>query len=408
MSASSPAPAGSTPTSTWWPSPADDGVRVREGPGRAGRAGPAARHRLAGRRPGRRRPAAPPRSLAASSRRRGGRPGTGPVAFGALPFTPAAPAPLVVPEVVVGRAEDGTRWVTEMPDEARRRPRRPRPGGAAPCRSTAAALRGRARPSPESGAIWSIGPPRSWPAARSTRWSWPGRSTSPPTVPSTARPCWSACGPPTPAATSWASAGSWRPAPSCWCRWRRRGPLAPHGRHRPPGRRPRRRPAPGAVAAGLDQGPPGAPGHDRHGARHAARLVLLRRLRGRAVGGGGGQRPAPGHAGRGPPVPPRPRCWSWWRRCTPPRRWPAGPGGRRGLDRRARGHRPGPLRRHGRAGSTPPATAPGPCPSAAPRSTATGPGVRRQRHRGRQRSAGRAGRDPGQVPGPALRPGPSL
>jgi menaquinone-specific isochorismate synthase len=40
--------------------------------------------------------------------------GTGPVAFGALPFRPDPGAPLVVPEVVWGRAEDGTRWVTTI------------------------------------------------------------------------------------------------------------------------------------------------------------------------------------------------------------------------------------------------------------------------------------------------------
>jgi isochorismate synthase len=49
-----------------------------------------------------------------------GVPGTGAVAFGALPFVPGGAASLVVPEVVVGRAEDGTRWITELlPDEAR-------------------------------------------------------------------------------------------------------------------------------------------------------------------------------------------------------------------------------------------------------------------------------------------------
>jgi isochorismate synthase len=52
-----------------------------------------------------------------------GVPGTGPVAFGALPFAPGAASVLVVPEVVVGRAEDGTRWVTEIG---------PDPGGAFP------------------------------------------------------------------------------------------------------------------------------------------------------------------------------------------------------------------------------------------------------------------------------------
>jgi menaquinone-specific isochorismate synthase len=39
-------------------------------------------------------------------------PGTGPVAFGALPFVPGGAAQLVVPRVVVGRADDGTRWIT--------------------------------------------------------------------------------------------------------------------------------------------------------------------------------------------------------------------------------------------------------------------------------------------------------
>jgi isochorismate synthase len=43
-----------------------------------------------------------------------GAPGTGAVAFGALPFVPGGPARLVVPEVIAGRAEDGTRWVTTV------------------------------------------------------------------------------------------------------------------------------------------------------------------------------------------------------------------------------------------------------------------------------------------------------
>ena len=51
-------------------------------------------------------------------------PGCGPVALGALPFDPGRPGQLVVPRIVVGRAEDGTRWVTTIsapghePDEA--------------------------------------------------------------------------------------------------------------------------------------------------------------------------------------------------------------------------------------------------------------------------------------------------
>ncbi len=48
-----------------------------------------------------------------------GVPGTGPVAFGALAFDPTCPGELVVPRVIVGRAGDGTRWVTHLlaPDE---------------------------------------------------------------------------------------------------------------------------------------------------------------------------------------------------------------------------------------------------------------------------------------------------
>lgn len=43
-----------------------------------------------------------------------GLPGCGPVAFGALPFLPGAPGELVVPAVVVGKAADGTRWITSI------------------------------------------------------------------------------------------------------------------------------------------------------------------------------------------------------------------------------------------------------------------------------------------------------
>jgi menaquinone-specific isochorismate synthase len=42
------------------------------------------------------------------------RPGSGPVAFGALPFLPDDPAELIVPEVTVARDADGTRWVTTV------------------------------------------------------------------------------------------------------------------------------------------------------------------------------------------------------------------------------------------------------------------------------------------------------
>lgn len=42
------------------------------------------------------------------------RPGTGPVALGALPFSPDAGGSLVVPRMIVGRADDGTRWITAV------------------------------------------------------------------------------------------------------------------------------------------------------------------------------------------------------------------------------------------------------------------------------------------------------
>jgi len=47
-----------------------------------------------------------------------GLPGCGPLAFGALPFDPGAPAELVVPAEVWGRADDGTRWHTVISDRS--------------------------------------------------------------------------------------------------------------------------------------------------------------------------------------------------------------------------------------------------------------------------------------------------
>jgi menaquinone-specific isochorismate synthase len=45
------------------------------------------------------------------------RPGTGPVAFGALPFEIDAPGALVVPAVLYGRSADGTEWVTVVGED---------------------------------------------------------------------------------------------------------------------------------------------------------------------------------------------------------------------------------------------------------------------------------------------------
>ncbi|MEY4373475.1 MAG: hypothetical protein RL219_2244 [Actinomycetota bacterium] len=41
-------------------------------------------------------------------------PGTGPVAFGAKPFTPGSPWTLTIPAVTVGKGPDGQRWVTRI------------------------------------------------------------------------------------------------------------------------------------------------------------------------------------------------------------------------------------------------------------------------------------------------------
>jgi len=46
-----------------------------------------------------------------------GVPGSGPVAFAALPFAEAGPATVVVPALIAGRAEDGTGWVTTVAPE---------------------------------------------------------------------------------------------------------------------------------------------------------------------------------------------------------------------------------------------------------------------------------------------------
>ncbi|HEY8523851.1 MAG TPA: isochorismate synthase [Acidimicrobiales bacterium] len=64
-----------------------------------------------------------------------GVPGCGPVAFGALPFAPGAASELLVPAVVVGRADDGTRWITTVgpPDDpVHDRPAPPDPDPPAP------------------------------------------------------------------------------------------------------------------------------------------------------------------------------------------------------------------------------------------------------------------------------------
>jgi menaquinone-specific isochorismate synthase len=57
-----------------------------------------------------------------------GSPGTGPLAIGALPFDPAAPASLVIPRTVIGRTSDGRGWVTEIGGTPTREPDDPGAG----------------------------------------------------------------------------------------------------------------------------------------------------------------------------------------------------------------------------------------------------------------------------------------
>jgi isochorismate synthase len=93
------------------------------------------------------------------------RPGTGPVAFGALPFLPGAPAELLVPEVLVARDADGTRWLTTVspvdgpapdPGEAAARVARPETGAPATA------------PGPGAFEVRSSRPPAAWTDAVAT------------------------------------------------------------------------------------------------------------------------------------------------------------------------------------------------------------------------------------------------
>ena len=131
-----------------------------------------------------------------------------------------------------------------------------------------------------------------------------------------------ACAAPTRAASCSTSTGSSAPAPSCSsvaaatsCAPSRWPAPRPAAATRPPTR------ASAAGPARLAHLPARAPDHHRHGVRHAAPVVLLPRLRGRAVGGRRGQRAAPRHPGRGAAVAAAavdPRAGA--RRCTRRRR----------------------------------------------------------------------------------------
>jgi len=86
------------------------------------------------------------------------RPGTGPIALGALPFLPDGEATLVVPELVVGRDADGTTWITTVVD-AEAGGAAPDPGGI----DLAEVVRpSPAVPGPGGFRVRSVRPPADW------------------------------------------------------------------------------------------------------------------------------------------------------------------------------------------------------------------------------------------------------
>lgn len=86
-----------------------------------------------------------------------GLPGCGPVALGGLPFAPHVAGSLVVPELLVGRADDGTRWLTTVgaPDHEPAIPTVEAPG----------AGEGSVDPEPASFTVSAERPPEEWCAA---------------------------------------------------------------------------------------------------------------------------------------------------------------------------------------------------------------------------------------------------
>lgn len=85
-------------------------------------------------------------------------PGTGPVAFGALPFLPGADAELVVPEVLLAVDADGRAWATTVSA-----------GGTDPVAAIDAVITGSTRPAPSDGpssfTVTAARPPAEWEAA---------------------------------------------------------------------------------------------------------------------------------------------------------------------------------------------------------------------------------------------------
>ena len=402
-----PHPAGRRTTSTCSRWPARDGVLLERARRRAGR-------------PGRRRCGSPsptpPTALAADRRSttRSACPGTGAVAFGALPFRPdpTAAARRARGGVGPGRRRHAVGHHDRPAGEPRARPRRAlharprrrrrRPGAASRSRPVRSADWWCDLVAQATKAMREAGPDglRKVVLAREVL-----VEADQPVRPG--RACSAGSGRATPAASCSTSTGSSAPAPSCSSsgigdvvRAQPMAGTAPRGGDPDADARLGRRPA------GLAHLPPRAPDHDRHGLRHAPAVVLLPRLRGRAVGRRRGQRAAPRHAGRGPAVAAaRRRSSSWWRALHPTPAvsgWPRDAAPRSGS----------PSTRASTAAATPARSA-----GSTPRGNGTwavsircaevdghhGPGLRRQRHRGRHRPRHRAGRDPGQARTPCSR-----
>lgn len=80
-----------------------------------------------------------------------GLPGCGPAAFGALAFSPGREAELIVPELIAGRSEDGTRWVTTVTETS-----------AEPDHAADEALPPEAGPQPRQFDVASVRSPEAW------------------------------------------------------------------------------------------------------------------------------------------------------------------------------------------------------------------------------------------------------
>ncbi len=269
-----------------------------------------------------------------------GLPGCGPVAFAALPFTLTPDAELVVPEVVVGRTADGTRWVTTIGAMGAPTPEitstavAPRPGWAADARITSSrdpadwqAVVVTARDKIRAGALDKVVLARELHIEMSEEIDVGGvlarlRSSFP-------------------SSFVYSVDGMIGASPELLVS--RSGDVVRS--HPLAGTAPRSGdPAVDARIAnalgGVDEGPTRAPPDHRHGARHSAAVVLLPRRGGGTLDRRGCQRPAPRDARRRPVVQAAAvRAGPRARTPSHPGRWWPSPRRRARPHRRARGAR---------------------------------------------------------------------